>query len=312
MERVRDNGSNWPWIGAALLAQAGWGVYPVLARYLQTVSLLPSMSIVAFGSLVALAVVGSAFLPHVEWKAFRSRRLLLFGLIVVSRGITNFLAARFTLAIHVQLVTLLTPFLVALLSRAVLHEQLPRNTGRAIILSLLGAILLIGGGLLEFDSLPAANRSDWLGISLALASSLLLAIYMIAVRGTARYHIRGEMFLIVQLFALAFATGVLSVVLGKDWGKWSRLQPLDWLIFAALALGILAGCNVAQIGSIRHLGAAMVSSTMALRLVSALIVAALLLDEHLTSFWQFLGVILVLTTITWYLWQQRAPTQLHR
>jgi len=32
MERVRDNGSNWLWIGAALLALAGWGIYTQLHR----------------------------------------------------------------------------------------------------------------------------------------------------------------------------------------------------------------------------------------------------------------------------------------
>ena len=102
------------------------------------------MSIIAFGSLLALLVVGVVLFPRVEWKDFRSVRLLLFALVVVGRGITNFLAARYTLAIYVQLITLSTPFLVALLSTAVLHEELPRYTGRAVAISLLGAVLIIG------------------------------------------------------------------------------------------------------------------------------------------------------------------------
>ncbi len=69
------------------------------------------------------------------------------------------------------------------------------------------------------------------------------------------------------------------------------MQTLDWLIFAILSLGILAGANIAQIGSIRHLGAAMVSSTMAWRLVSTLFLAALLLGERLASPLQLLGVV---------------------
>lgn len=64
------------------------------------------MSIIAFGSLLALVVVGVFLFPRVEWKAFRSVRLLLFALVVVGRGITNFLAARYTLAIYVQLTSL--------------------------------------------------------------------------------------------------------------------------------------------------------------------------------------------------------------
>ena len=310
MNWPKDNNNNWPWIFATLLAQTGWGAYPVLARYLQTVSRLPSMSIIALGSLLALAVVGVFLFPRMEWKAFRSKRLLFFGLVVVGRGITNFLAARYTLAIYVQLITLSTPFQVALLSTAVLHEKLPRYTGRAVAISLFGAVLSIGGGLIGMDTLPGSVRTDWLGISLALGSSLLLAIYMIAVRGTARYQIKGETLLLAQLFALGVTSGILSLLLGEDWSQWDANQTLDWLIFALLSLGILAGANIAQIGSIRHLGAAMVSSTMAWRLVSALFLAALMLDERLTSFFQFLGVVLVLTTISWYLWQQRGSAQL--
>jgi drug/metabolite transporter (DMT)-like permease len=310
MNRMKGNNNNWPWIVATLLAQTGWGAYPVLARYLQTISSLPSMSIIAFGSLLALAVVGVFLFPRMEWKAFRSVRLLLFGLVVVGRGITNFLAARYTLAIYVQLITLSTPFLVALLSTAVLHEKLPRYTGRAVAISLFGAVLIIGGGLFGMDTLPGSNRTDWLGISLALGSSLLLAIYMIAVRSTARYHIKGETLLLAQLFALGVTSGILSLLLGEDWSQWGANQTLDWLAFALLSLGILAGANIAQIGSIRHLGAAMVSSTMAWRLVSALFLAAWMLDERLTSIFQVLGVVLVLTTISWYLWQQRGPAQL--
>jgi drug/metabolite transporter (DMT)-like permease len=49
----------------------------------------------------------------------------------------------------------------------------------------------------------------------------------------------------------------------------------------------------------------MVSSLLAWRLVSALIFAALLLDERLTSPWQLLGALIVLITVTWYLRQQR-------
>jgi hypothetical protein len=41
------------------------------------------------------------------------------------------------------------------------------------------------------------------------------------------------------------------------------------------------------------------------RLVSVLAVSAVLLDERLTSIWQFAGVILVITTVSWYLWRQR-------
>jgi hypothetical protein len=43
---------------------------------------------------------------------------------------------------------------------------------------------------------------------------------------------------------------------------------------------------------------------MAWRLISTLLLAAFLLGEQLTSLWQGLGALIVLATITGYLWRQ--------
>ena len=132
-----------------------------MTRYLQTVSDLPGLSILALGSLVALLAVGLLFLPRLHLRDLQSKRLLIFALIVLGRGVTNMLAARYTLAIYVQLITLLTPFLVALLSTLVWHEQLPKYTGRALALGLVGVLLIIGVDLFSDQVLPAENRTDW-------------------------------------------------------------------------------------------------------------------------------------------------------
>jgi drug/metabolite transporter (DMT)-like permease len=153
--------------------------------------------------------------------------------------------------------------------------------------------------------MPPTNRTDWLGISLAAASSLLLALYMIAVRRSTFHNIRGEALLLVQLGSLALGGFLLSLLLGESWQQWRVIDAADWFIFGLLALGVLAGANIGQIGSIRHLGAALVSSIMPWRLVSVLAVSSILLDERLTSIWQFVGVVLVIITVSWYLWQQR-------
>ena len=287
-----------------LLAQTAWGAYPVMTRYLQTVSDLPSMSILALGSLLALIAVGVGFLPRIQLRDFQSKRLIIFALIVIGRGVTNLLAARFTLAIYVQLITLLTPFLVALLSTVVWHERLPRYTGRALALGLVGVILIVGADYGD-QTMPTANRIDWLGISLAAGSSLLLALYMIAVRRSTVHNIRAEALLLVQLFSLAAGSFILGFLLGESWQQWQSIAAFDWFIFGLLTFGVLAGANIGQIGAIRHLGAALVSSTMPWRLVSVLAVSAILLDERLTSIWQLAGVVLVMVTVSWYLWQQR-------
>jgi drug/metabolite transporter (DMT)-like permease len=306
VERSTTKNNIGVWLGATLLAQTAWGAYPVVARYLQTVSRLPSMSLIALGTSIALVVVLVLFHARVQWRGMLSRRMLVFAAIVVGRGIANFLAARFTLAIYVQLITMLTPFIVALLSTAVLHEALPRYTGRALGLSMAGVWLIIGSDLLGAQQMPMENRSDWLGIGLALVGSLLLALYMLDVRRSTQKKVSAEELLVVQLTALAASGWVLSLLLGESWAPWLQVSGFDWFVFGLAAFGVLVGANIGQIGAIRHLGASLVSSTMPWRLVSALLVGGLLLGERLTSIWQWIGVALVLVTITWYLWQQRA------
>lgn len=297
--------SQWTWVFVALLAHTGWGAYPVFARYLQTVSRLPSMSLMALGNLVPLIIVSFTILPRIDKRVFRSRFLWMIAVVIVLRATTNLLATRYTLSIYVQLITQMTPFLVALLSTVLLREKLPRYTGRAITLCLAGAIMMMGSDIGQTVMQPTADRIDGLGIGLALVSSLILATYMILVRRTVSRRVPGEAVLVVHLTSLLISGTVISLLLGETWQQWRAIGLADWLIFAGFSLGVLLGANLGQISSLRHLGAPLVSSLLAWRLVSALVVGALLLGERLSSLLQLLGAGIVLVTITWYLWQQR-------
>jgi drug/metabolite transporter (DMT)-like permease len=127
---------------------------------------------------------------------------------------------------------------------------------------------------------------------------------MIVTRRTARRKAPGEALLLVHLISLFAFSAVASLVLGEDWGRWRALEITDWLVFAVFSLGVLLSANLGQIRSIQHLGAPLVSSMMPIRLISALLVAGLLLGEKLTSAWQVVGMAVVIGTITWYLRQQ--------
>lgn len=295
----------WHWITLALTAQLGWGAYPALLRYLQTVSYLPSLSLLAAGNGLVLLLVLAFRWRHIEWSIFRLPLLWLFGGLVVLRGITNLLATRYTLAIYAQLIYLMTPFIVALLSRLVLHEQLPRHTFKALTLCLAGAVLLLSGNLeaaVSQATVPGfVSRNDWLGISLALASSFFLALYMLVTRRTTQHQASGESLLLMHITALTLFSSITSVLLQEDWQKWSQLQVKDWIVFGLFAIGVLLGANLGQIRSIQQLGAPLVSSMMASRLVSALLVGSILLNEQLSSGWQLLGAAIVFVTLTWYL-----------
>lgn len=302
-----QGGIGWGWMAAALLAHTSWGAYPVLARYLQTVSAIPSMALLALGNLIALAVFAPFILRRIDGRFLRSRALWGFTLVVVVRAITNVLSARYTLAIYVQLVTLMTPLVVGLLSAALFREKLPPYTWPAIGVSLVGSLLMMSGDIGGHGIGLALSGDDLLGIGLAGVSMLSLALYMILVPRTVKDAVPGEAVLLMQLLALTLTTGAISLLAGEDWGRYLSLGPTDWLVYVAFVIFVLLGANLAQIAALRHLGAPLVSSTMAWRLVATLGLAALLLGERLTSAWQALGAVIVLATITAYLQRQRRP-----
>ena len=293
--------SAWPWLLVALLAQTGWGMYPALARYLQIVGGLPGLSLLTVG----YAPMFVAFLiwvgPRYGAQIVRSRPLWIFAFVVGARSATNVLAARYTAAIYVSLINLLTPFLVALLSTLALRERLPRYTLPAMVLSFAGSLLMLSSGLgaagLRFD-LTADDRT---GVALALTSALFLAFYMLAVRGTLKANLPSGATLVFQS-AVIFATALpLSLLAGEDWSAWAALGRQGWaamLVFMVVAL-VLA--NSLQITALRHAGAAAVSSLMGWRLVATLFTGMFLLDEHLASAAQVVGMITVLATVSWYL-----------
>ena len=228
----------------------------------------------------------------------------MFGLVVVLRSITNLLSQRFTLAIYVQLIGLLTPFLVVLLSRLLLKERAPRFTLPALLLSTLGALLMMTQPGAQGLTV-ALTASDWLGIGLALGSSSFLAMYMILVRRTTHTRASGVAVLAFQTVLIQISALCLSWLWGEDWGRWREIGAQDWAVFVAYALLVVVIANGLQIAAIRRLGAPMVSSMMGWRLVATLSAGMFLLGEQLTSPWQGAGMLLVLVTITWYLSQQK-------
>lgn len=298
-----DDGSPWLWIAASLAAHASWGLYPVLARYLQTISNLPTFSILVTGNLVVLVFLSRYLIRRTNASVFRLPIVWVFGFIVVLRAATNIASTRYTLSIYVQLVTQATPFIVILLSTLVFREKLPRFTIPAVTLALIGAVLMIGTNFGAVTDDP--TRRDWLGVGLAFFSVLMLATYMVLVRRTVKHHVSGEALLLVQLIAIIGISSVMSVLVGENWEQYLRLGVTDWTVFFVFTFLVFLGANLWQIQAIQHIGAPFHSSMLASRLISALIFGWLLLGERLESVWQVVGAVIVLVTITWYLWEQR-------
>ena len=74
------------WYAAALAAHTGWGIYPVLGRYLQTVAGLPSMSVLVLGGIPMTVMLFAYVLPRYGWRIYAVPMLWSFGAVTVMRS----------------------------------------------------------------------------------------------------------------------------------------------------------------------------------------------------------------------------------
>lgn len=293
-----------------VLSHVFWGSYPALAK--RAVEEVPKFSLLLLASLATLLV--GLILVHFRerlrtrqvWGVMRSEPVLwALAVVVAARAVTNILSIALTRAVWVAMIGLLTPFIVAMIGAWLYGEAAPRYTYRAMLLSTAGAILVI---VPDWSQVSAGfTPRDVLGLIVAGTSSLLLAFYMQLVRRSHLRQVTHGLILTQQALAMSLAFAVLTVATSEDWGQWSTASPAALL--AALGVIWLAqvGGNVLQIFAIGGAGASLITSLMGLRLVSALVVAGLLLGEQLVAPGQWLGAAIVVGTVTGYLWLQRRP-----
>jgi len=297
------------WLLLALLAHAGWGIYPVLARYLQTKEKLPSMSLLITGNGAVLLVAFLIVLKRGRFLTILKLRILpLLVFVTIVRVVTNLLSPKFTMAVNVQLMTLMAPLIVAVMNTAFLKEKLPPYTPHAIFFCTLGSVLMLLSSIIPFR-LSVSSR-DWIGIGLAFASAVFLASYMVLVKKTLSDNpVKGEELLFFLTFPVVIVSGGFTFILREDWSTWTHVSTTGWIIWVSFAFGVILFGNLLQIIAIEKLGAPLVSTLSAFRMVSALIFSAFVLHEELTDVYQFVGAIIVLITVSAYLWFQNRQSK---
>jgi drug/metabolite transporter (DMT)-like permease len=293
------------WLG--VLGQFIWGSYPVAAK--RALAEVPKFSLV-FVATVAAATMGWWIVRRQDARSGRAILRFLLGeramwglaLFVVLRSVTNILAIDLTRATWVQLIYLLTPFMVAILGTLFFGERTPRYTYRALLLSSFGAVLVL---VTDWGDVMAGFRpQDLLGLAVAGLSMLALATYFQMIRRSARRHITSPMILFQQSVAQALVLFMLTLVTGEDWSAWGDVSASGWLFVLWVIVGVFILGNLLQITAIGRASPALITSLMPLRLVSAIVLGWLILGEELTTVWQWLGAGLVLVTVSGYLWLQ--------
>ena len=304
--------TNLVWFGIllALAAHTGRGIFPVLARYLQTVKELPTF---AFMAIVGIPLMIMFIVQVIEGKVNRqllARAMWMMALAAVARTFFGNLAARFTLASVVQLFALMTPFIVVFLNGIFFKEKLPKFTIWATGLCTIGAVLMLSKDLTQGGLSFQFRSADFLGIVFAIASAVSTALYLLSVRHTVKYSEFSPLLILgFQTIIICGIAAIVSVLIGESLEPWRKLTLTDWGVVTIFSVIVVIGSNALQIFALKYVSAPAVSSMMAWRLVVTVVLAYFILGEKLETVTQIAGAILVAATVSWYLWLQRKPAQ---
>ena len=289
------------WLFLNLFVQSAIGASMVPLRYLQTTAGLPSLALIALSDAIAFTIMSWQVIPKIEKRYWRSKTLWAMVAIVIGRTILQTFALRFTKAYHVQLINLLAPFFVVYLNRVFKTSPLPKYTIPAISLSMIGGGLIIFGGLRAQTFQMIITPTDGFGIMLAFLGTFGIAAYMMIVKRGQQIGLPFEVVYISQIGSMMLFMSLLSFGFGENWSPFAKM---DWRAILALlinGIGVEVGCKLGNITVLRKLGAPLVSSMLAVRLVAALFLGWFILGERLSSPFQWGGVFLVVITITAYM-----------
>lgn len=292
------------WLFAALLGHTAWGMYPVLARYLQLSAGIPGLTLLTMANGFALLVMGAVVWYRGELHQLTNRAGWMVALYAMLRAVTNVLATRYAPAAQVTLIGLLTPLIVLVLGRWWYDDPAPPRTGFVLSLSLLGAVVMLSGSLSEPSFWEGNGTHNWIGVVLSATTTVMLALYMLAVRRTHNAGISSEATFLLQLITVVGTSIPLSFALGERFAGVASLTLSHWAGLACFT-AIVIGANVLQVHTLRKLGASLVTAVQAWRLPVSAVVAGFVLGEWLQTPTEYLGAAITAASVTWFLVAQR-------
>jgi len=245
-------------ISLAFLAIA-WGAIPLFVR-----SDVPSTHLVAMRVTLG-AVVLVAFSVATSRLTFPRRRagaLILVGVVLAAHWLSFFLALNLTTIAVTLAIVYVGPVLAAALSGPLLHERLSRFVVIGLVIAVVGMLLVTRPG----------SGATLAGFVAAAVSGGLLAVIMLLGKPLAT-DLGG---LVVATWELVVASLVLSPFTVQAVRESAQHWP-QFVVLGALFTGV---AGVVYWTAMRQLPVAVVSVIMYLEPASAVVWAALLLDEH--------------------------------
>jgi drug/metabolite transporter (DMT)-like permease len=291
----------------AVAAHLSWGTYPVISKLLM--QHVPTFLLVAGGYVLALLLI-MPWRPLWQWQGlFTGSTAWLLMITSSIRMVTNMLALKYTRVAYVQLIYLLTPYVVALMGSKFFKERVPPYTILALLISTLGSLLVILGGngwSTNWKNLtPHLTPGEFGGVILSIISTFFLAFYMLLTRysQTQATHQADEFTVFIQQAVALMVTGFVLAIVTRELNLVNLNEilnlPVIGLFIIFVGLNLVSG-NFLQIAGLRRLGTPLFTSLIGVRLIVALALAALMLREYVNVI-QLSGAGIVIVAVTGYM-----------
>jgi drug/metabolite transporter (DMT)-like permease len=298
-----DKKASIAWLAVA--AHSGFGLYVVLIKFLSP--RLPIFLALGFSfSLTALVALALAW-RELRWDDFRQPAVWVLSFFLIVRSVLKLLAVQYTLAAYVQLIDMIVPFLTPIAAWLLMRETIPPRTIPALIATSIGSFLVITTN--PFDLHLPEGHADLIGIAIAFGSSLAMAFLVAFMRQLSTSRFSAARVCFFQSSALAVAYCGLGVAAGEGLAPFLTLSPRLWVIYALFTLFAVVGATITQVVAISRTNSSLYSSLLSWRLIVAVGMGWLILGERLRTWWQVLGILVVIGALTLYLHYQASRSR---
>lgn len=280
--------------GALLVMVAGvlWGVTGIIVKTIYALTSLGPISISLFRLLLALPfLIGLVAIRKYDLSMTRREVGIFagFGFCSLTVFVTVYFASfAYTTVQHAAALLYTAPTFVAVLSWIILKERMTRSKIASVVLSVLGAFLIVG--ILKGGQLFASKTQigDWLAIGSGLAYSTWYIFGKVLGRNreAAVVCVFGMSFGAFFLFLVSIATGTFQF----------PNSQIAWELLVALGVFPTALAYLFYLSGLKLIDATKASVFAIVEPVTAVILGALLLQEAF-SYDSLVGFILIVSSI---------------
>ena len=257
-----------------------------------------------------------------QWKQ-RILYATLFATVATTRALSNIASAKYTYPYNLALIANTSPVITAIFDRIFLNCPYPPILWpTAFVTVFAGSIIAISQSMTTTTSnIDAASSSsddnihryddsgavtptqNLIGCALQLLSVIFSALSRILIKHTEHILSETHVVQVNNLSGCVFPFIITLIYSRSSWKAFAYLPrtPKSLLAWSTISIVVYSYASIQQVGLVRQLGPGFYSSWAACRLLGTIALSALCLGEGIGSIVEWVGVILLVVTMSVYM-----------